>query len=196
MEVNKRVTRIEKNSILHTEIETTIDIVSCLSSESAEKVEYVFLNDSFFSQQLDDQVLDKTKNKKDRESRVYVCIKIEDEHNTYLIPLRSEVPIHDRNLKKTFYHVPSTKRPNAGLDFRKIVIVNDPSLYRVEEAQISHKQKKMIHENFNEIKKLAFNYIKGFKKSAKKNRHKRDYEYSFSSLSNFLNELGVQTKDC
>ncbi|WP_322923576.1 hypothetical protein [Paenibacillus campi] len=140
MEVNKRVTRIEKNSILHTEIETTIDIVSSLSSESTEKVEYVFLNDPFFSQQLDDQVLDKTKIKK-IEKVAFMCA-LKSKMNTI------------------------------------------------------HKQKKMIHENFNEIKKLAFNYIKGFKKSAKKNRHKRDYEYSFSSLSNFLNELGVQTKDC
>lgn len=159
------------------------------------EVQYAFVFNSFFEKHFDDpeEVLDKSKGQSDRENRVYVCLKLEWEDNTFLIPLRRDIksmPTHPL-FQKACYPVPSTKKPNAGLDFRKIIVVNDESLYRIEEAKISSKQRDTIQDNFDEIKKKAISYIEGFKKAAKKNRQKREALYKYSALNNFLDELGV-----
>ena len=182
--------KIEEIQTIITEKEQLAD-----SEASEEKVEYAFVFNSFFEQEFNDpeEVLDKNKGKVAREARAYVCIKIEWERNTFLLPLRRDLanmPNHPL-FKKACYPVPSTERVNAGLDFRKIIVVNDDSLYKIEEARISSKQKKIIQDNFEEIKEQAIAYIKGFKKSAKKNRQKRDSLYKYSALNNFLEELGI-----
>lgn len=161
-------------------------------------VEYAFLNNDFFLKDFSDpeEVLDKEKGKKDRESRVYVCIKIEWENNTFLVPLRRNLgnivfnPLFD----KAYFKVPSTKKTKAGLDFRKVILVNDESLYRIDEARISSVQKNIIHENFEEIRELVIDYIKGFIKMASKKRQKREPLYKFSALNNFVDEL-LELKD-
>lgn len=161
-------------------------------------VQYAFLNNSFFLREFNDseEILDHTKSKEAREKRVYVCIKIEWEGNTFLLPLRRVLPdsiLYNKNqkFKQTYYRVPSSTKPKAGLDFRKIIIANDPSTYRIEEAKIASSQKKIIHDNFEEINNMAIAYIKGFIKAAKKNRQKREPLYNRSALNNFLSELGI-----
>lgn len=157
------------------------------------EVQYAFVFNSFFEKDFEDpeEVLDKSKGQFDRESRVYVCLKLEYEDNTFLIPLRRDIgnmPEHGL-FKKACYPVPSTNKLKAGLDFRKIIVVNDESLYRIDEAKISAKQRDIIQDNFEEIKDKAISYIEGFKKAAKKNRQKREPLYKFSALNNFLDEL-------
>lgn len=157
------------------------------------EVQYAFVFNSFFEKDFEDpeEVLDKSKGQFDRESRVYVCLKLEYEDNTFLVPLRRDIgdmPEHGL-FKKACYPVPSTNKPKAGLDFRKIIVINDESLYRIDEAKISAKQRDTIQDNFDEIKRMAISYIEGFKKSARKDRQKRDALYRFSALNNFLDEL-------
>jgi hypothetical protein len=164
-----------------------------------EKIEYVFLLNSFFEREFDDpkQLLDSAKGKKDRETRVYVCLKFEYERNTYLIPLKKDLGsslLTNSYYKDAYYPVPSKAKPKAGLDFRKIIVANDESHYRIDKARISAGQRKIMQDNFETIKDLAIKYINGFIKAAKKNRHKTDSYYNFSALSNFLEELGVKTK--
>uniref|UniRef100_UPI003F49364D hypothetical protein n=1 Tax=Niallia taxi TaxID=2499688 RepID=UPI003F49364D len=166
-------------------------------TKQAEKIEYVFLLNSFFEREFDDpkQLLDKFKGKDAREARVYVCLKFEYETNTFLIPLKKDLGsslLKNPYYKDVYYPVPSSSKPEAGLDFRKIIIANDESQYRVDEARISAGQRKIMQDNFETIKSLAIKYINGFKKAAKKNRHKKDSYYNFSALSNFLEELGVK----
>jgi DNA-directed RNA polymerase subunit L len=178
--------------VIDKEVETIIEEKKIKKEKN---VQYVFVLDSFFERDFVDpeEILDKNKGKVDRESRVYVCLKIEWETNTFLIPLRRDIGslLEHPKLKKACYPVPSTTKEKAGLDFRKIIIVNDESLYRVDEAKISAKQRNIIQRNFDEIKSLAIAYIEGFKKAAKKNRQKRDVLYKFSALNNFLEELGI-----
>lgn len=190
----KRVKTVEE-VVIHQEIETITETEE-IETKKEKEVQYVFVLNSFFEREFSDpkEVLDKTKGKDDRESRVYVCLKFEWEANTFLIPLRRDLanmPTHPV-LKKACYPVPSTTKANAGLDFRKIIIINDESLYRIDEAKISAKQRNIIQKNFDEIKSLAIAYIEGFKKAAKKNRQKRETLYKFSALNNFLEELGIK----
>lgn len=164
-----------------------------VDTQIGREVQYAFLFNTFFDKDFKDpeEVLDENKDKFDREHRVYVCLKIEWESNTFLIPLRRDLgnlPGHPL-FNKACYPVPSQSKPNAGLDFRKIIVVNDESCYRIDKAEISAKQRNTIQDNFEVIKGMAISYIEGFKKSAKKNRQKRDALYKFSALNNFLDEL-------
>lgn len=187
-EMVRRITKTEE-IVIQEEVKTVI------KEEQAEHVEYAFVFDAFFNRHFNDpeEVLDKNKSKEDRERRVYVCLKFIWDGNTFLLPLRNDLKNLPQNpkLKKACYPVPSDKRPNAGLDFRKLIIINDDSLYRIDKAEISQKQRNCIQDNFAEIKTMAIEYIEGFKKSAKKKRQKRDALYKYSALNNFLNELKI-----
>ncbi|MGX8235639.1 hypothetical protein [Bacillus subtilis] len=189
----KMVTRIKKVVI---EKQETEKIIPEEKQGTKKEVQYAFILNDFFQKNFSDpaEVLDKSKGKNDRERRVYVCLKFEWESNTFFLPLRRDLGNMPRHklFKKACYPVPSTKKPKAGLDFRKIVIINDESLYRIDEAKISSKQKDTIQNNFDEIKTKAISYIEGFKKAAKKGRQKVDSLYKFSALNNFLEELGIE----
>ncbi|TDK54768.1 hypothetical protein E2K98_28785 [Bacillus salipaludis] len=179
------------------ELEKEVEIMLEENQSNEErKVEYAFVLNDFFKQDFLDpeEVLDKNKGKAARETRVYVCLKLEYENNTFLIPLRRDLagmPGHPL-FQKACYPVPSENKPDAGLDFRKIIVVNEPSLYRIDEAKISAKQRNTMQDNFEVIKNLAIDYIDGFKKAARKNRQKREPLYKYSALNNFLEELGIK----
>lgn len=169
---------------------TSVDV----SQSAGEFVQYAFLKDSFFAKkEYNQQLLDVSKAARERESRAYVCLILKDEFNTYLIPLKTSIKdqVNDPTLNGTYYEVPSTARPYAGLDYRKIILVNDSNDYTIEEAKISAAQKKIIQDNFEEIKKGAIKYIEEFKKVAQKKRIDRERKFRFAALSNFLEELGV-----
>jgi len=164
-----------------------------LPEPEQEKVEYAFVKETFFQREFDDpeEILDKIKGKQAQEGRVYVCVKIEWESNTYLVPLRRELGsmVNNPKLSTGYFPVPSSTKPNAGLDFRKTIIVNDESLYVIADAKIAHSQKTIMRDNLEEIKTSVINYVVGFKKAVKKNRNKRDLLYKYSALNNFLEEL-------
>lgn len=186
----------EAKEVKTTIISAVIEEKVVPSTDDEAKVNYAFVKNAFFEQEFNDpeEILDKADDKGSRETRVYVCVKIQFEDNTYLVPLRKKLAnniVSNPLLNKTYYKVPSDSKPNAGLDFRKTIIINDSSLYVIDEAKISYAQKKIIEENFAEISTLAIEYIKGFKKAAKKGRQKRDSLYRFSALNNFLKELKI-----
>lgn len=180
-------------AIIQTEVET---VTEQQEPKKEKEVQYAFVLNAFFENDFPDpdELLDKNKSKSNRETRVYVCLRIEWESNIFLIPLRKNLgnmPAH-RLFQKACYPVPSTKKPQAGLDFRKIIIINNESLYIIDKAKISAKQRNTIQDNYEEIKNLAIDYIKGFKKAARKKRQKLEPLYKYSALNNFLNELGVE----
>lgn len=186
----------EVKEVKTTIIKAVIEEKIVPSTNDEEKVKYAFVKNAFFEQEFNDptQILDKEDGKGSRETRVYVCVEIQFEDNTYLVPLRKNLAnniVSNSLFNKTYYKVPSDSKPNAGLDFRKTIVINDPSMYVIDEAKISHAQKKIIEENFAEISMLAIEYIKGFKKAAQKKRQKREPLYRFSALNNFLKELKV-----
>lgn len=170
-------------------------VIETTGTHEREKVDYVFLLNSFFEQEFSDptQILDKLKSKNEREARAYVLLRIFFEGNTFLVPLKKDISgIPQHWVDKISYPVPSTNKPNAGLDIRKMIIVNDESFYRVDEARIAYSQKKIIQDNFEEIKGRAIEYIKDFKKAAAKGRNTKTALFKLSALNNFLDELGIK----
>lgn len=191
----KKITVRKEEEKIEISIPTPKTTKNVVNKSNTEFVQYAFLKESFFSKkQYNEQLLDVTKSSKDQVRRAYVCLILQDEFNTYLIPLKTSIKDQkdDRTLQGTYYEVPSSNRPDAGLDFRKIILVNDSNDYTIEEAKISYTQKKIIQDNFDDIKKEAIKYIEGFKTAAKKKRIERERKFRFAALTNFIDELKIK----
>lgn len=151
----------------------------------------VFIKDKYFKQNKHlEEVLDPYDIVKQTQ-RQYVFLKIQYKDNNILVPLRSELPSNER-IGTIGYPVPSNKKINAGLDFRKILIVNELSYIELTKyPKIPKSQQQIIEQNYQVIEKRVLQYINGYIKSALKKRERRDKKYRFSTLHNFHNELGI-----
>lgn len=124
--------------------------------------------------------------------RQYIFLGFKYNENTLLVPLRTEMPDMSK-IGQVGYMVPSEEKPNAGLDYRKILIVNDdkyienPPYWKIPSSQV-----KIINTNYDTIKNQVIAYVDGYIKSAKKNRHLRDKKFCYSTLHNFHSELGIK----
>lgn len=125
-------------------------------------------------------------------NRGHLCISTYVNGNTFYIPLRNNLGADIRKFGRIGHSVPSQSRPNAGLDYRYALIVNDktdleiPKLNKIPNSQI-----KIMRNNYSIISSEFSVYLKGFIKAAKKNRIQNEPLYRESSLINFLSELGI-----
>jgi len=127
-----------------------------------------------------------------KESRIYLCLLININNNTVLIPFESEVPQIEALLKNSLYKLPSTTRPEAGLNFEKLLIINDHSyLDIIPSPRIANSQKKEIENNKEAIKEKLEKYIENYIKACNKQREKKVFIFKFSTLHLFKEELGV-----
>lgn len=100
--------------------------------------------------------------------RQYIFLGFKYNENTLLVPLRTEMPDMSK-IGQVGYMVPSEEKPNAGLDYRKILIVNDdtyienPPYWKIPSSQV-----KIIDTNYDTIKNQVIAYVDGYIKSAKK----------------------------
>lgn len=156
-----------------------------------ENYEIVHISEYYFKNCTKDfiEMLD-ISNVEKQTKRLYLCLKVIIEDNTVLIPLRTNLP---KNLGLIGYHIPSKSKPNAGFDYRKILIINDDKyLNKIIQLNIPLSQRNAINENYNIIVKQAKQYINGYIKSFNKNRHLIDSRFKFSTLHNFHRELGLK----
>lgn len=151
----------------------------------------VFIKGKFFENNLNFvEMLDPYDRKKQSE-RNYIYLNIKYDGNNIFVPLRSNVNTNTP-YGKIGFPVPSDKRPKAGLDFRKILIINDSSYIEYQsEPKIPNSQRSIITDNYDKIETMVIKYIKGYIKSALKNREFRDKLYIFSTLHNFHKELKI-----
>lgn len=144
-----------------------------------------FKNNKHFVEMLDPDNLTKQSNRK------YIFLEFKYKENNLLIPLRSEMP-NISKLGQVGYKVPSEYKPNAGLDYRKILIINDENY--IEEPKyikIPKSQVRIIEANYNIIEKQVIAYVEGYIKAVKKNRHLKDKKFCYSTLHNFHKELKI-----
>ncbi|MCT4618381.1 MAG: hypothetical protein N4A62_03220 [Marinisporobacter sp.] len=155
------------------------------------KCNFVFIKEEYFKQNRQlDEMLDPYDIGKQIQ-RQYVFLKIQYKDNNILVPLRSELPFN-KKIGDIGYPVPSKKKTHAGLDFRKILIVNNPSYIELSKyPKIPKSQQQIIEQNYPSIEKRVLQYINGYIKSALKKREKRDKKYKFSTLHNFHDALGI-----
>lgn len=171
-------------------------------SKSTKNVHFAYLNDEFFSMKFKfpQELLDITKTSEERNARTYTLILIEVNGLTFLIPLRTgnELLTNNIHLEGCLFQVPTDKRNNAVLDYRKAIIVN-PCDYRLEDAKITHKQKKQISDNLENIKLEFYIYFKEFLNAFDENQKliinnpETRERYLKSALRNFwpFNEINV-----
>lgn len=146
------------------------------------KEEY-FRKNSGFEEMLDPFDLIK------QTQRQYIYINVQYKNNNVLVPLRKKLPGDN---PKLYIPVPSESKPNAGLDYRKILIVNNSTyIENPTEQKISNSQLNIITAKYDVIEKAVTSYIDGYIKTANKNREHIEYDYKFSTLHNFQKELGI-----
>lgn len=132
-----------------------------------------------------------------KEGRPYNCLLI-DTHEDYLIcvPYRTNI---SHNNAFHFKRSKRSKENRSGLDYSKIVIINDLTLISSEKAVIDHDEYLETVQNIDRIAKDVSQYIDTYilhvkgKKILSSNGYERKYKYS--TLKYFHNELGINMQD-
>ena len=148
--------------------------------------EQYFLDHSHYVKMLD------SGNAVKQSRRTHLCVQIKTDKNTFYIPLRNNLGADVRNFGRIGHAVPTCDRPNAGLDYRYALIINDPNYIEITVSQrIPKSQHQKILTDIAVIENEFEKYLSGFLKAARKNRILREPLYRESSLINFSKELGI-----
>ena len=151
-----------------------------------------FIKQSYFIARSDFQNILDPGDVNKQAHRAHLSVKISSDGNDYYIPLRNNLGPDVRVFGRIGHSVPSNKRSSAGLDYRYTLIVNDAAEIEIPTTQkIPKSQLTIITDDFDQIQKEFEQYLKGFKKAARKKRIEREPLYRVSSLVNFLSELGL-----
>lgn len=124
--------------------------------------------------------------------RTHLCLKVSFKGNNILVPLRKSLGNPKRKFGKIGYSVPSKSKPNAGLDYRYIMVIQDNKYIRYDKPRIPTSQQKIIKDNYSTIEKEALEYISSYIRVAKKKRVQKNARFRSSSLINFHSELGLE----
>lgn len=162
-----------------------------LTGDKMASVRYCYITKDFYEDNPDlEKILDIDDCTK-RSVRTHLCLNIKYHQNNILIPLRKNLGKPDRPFGKIGYRVPSQSKPDAGLDYRHIMIINDTKYLRFDKPRISNRQISTIEINYNTIEKESIEYINSFIRVARKNRVEKTARFRESSLINFYKELGI-----
>ena len=124
--------------------------------------------------------------------RTHLCLQVSSNGYNFYIPLRKNLGDAVRKYGRIGHSVPTENKPNAGIDYRYTIIVNDPQYIEIPSSQrIPKSQQQKLQGDISVIKAEFERYLTGFMKAAKKNRIEREPLYRKSSLINFLTELGI-----
>lgn len=154
-------------------------------------VSYCYILESFYEDYPNlVQILDIGDSSK-HNIRTHICLQINYDGNNILIPLRKSLGDPIRKFGKIGFPVPSNSKPNAGLDYRYIMIINDSKYIRFDSPRIPIPQQRIIENNYNTIEKEALEYITSYIRVAQKRRIQKTARFRASSLVNFHNLLGL-----
>lgn len=123
--------------------------------------------------------------------RTHLCLNIMYKGNNVLIPLRKNLGNEIRKFGRIGHSVPSASKPNAGLDYRYIMIINNVKYLRFDTPRISKKQVNTIQKDYLNIEKEAIEYINSYIRKANKGRTHLTARFKESSLINFHKELEI-----
>lgn len=122
--------------------------------------------------------------------RSHLCVKISINSNNYYVPLRNNLGKDIRKYGRIGHSVPNINRPNAGLDYRHTLVINDFNYIEKHiDQKIPNSQMRIINEDYIKICNELNIYISGFIKNYKKKRIEKEPFYRESSLINFINDL-------
>lgn len=152
--------------------------------------EQYFIDNAHFSKMLD------SSNTGKQSHRVHLCIQIVADSSTFYLPLRNNLGADVRKFGRIGHSVPTQNRPQAGIDYRYALIVNDSEYIEFPLSQcIPKSQYQKLLTDISAIETEFGQYVAGFMKAAKKKRIAREPLYRESSLINFMSELGLADTD-
>ena len=155
-------------------------------------VSYCYIKESYYKDYPDlKQILDVNDPSK-HNIRTHICLKIDYNKSHILIPLRKSLGEAERKFGKIGFPVPSESKPDAGLDYRYIMVIKDEKYIRSDKPRIPMSQQRIIQNNYSTIEKEALEYISSYVKTASKGRVETKARFRASSLINFHHELGVK----
>ncbi len=153
------------------------------------KFEIKTIKENYFK---DNRLKEVLYNKSETRPYLYVMFKYKD--NNLFIPFRSELNKTgnlDKIINTISYDIGYNQKPNAKLDFSKMLIINDLSYVTDEQVIIDSKQYRIIKRNIEEINNNINKYIAGYVKAYNKNRVHIDNKYKYSTLVNYHRELEI-----
>lgn len=157
-----------------------MEIICCFVKEQ------FFVGNAHFIKMLD------SGNTTKQSHRTHLCLQIVSNGNTFCLPLRNNLGSDVRRFGRIGHAIPAAGRPNAGIDYRYALIVNDRAYIEVPDTQrIPNSQYQKMMNDISEIETEFHTYLGGFIRAAKKKRIEREALYRESSLINFLTELGL-----
>lgn len=146
-----------------------------------------FFNQSFAEPE---QVQDYTKSEAERQRRVYVRLQFDGLE--FLIPLTKSVANLSKNrnpdLQKCCYVIPSSTRPEAGIDFTKAILVQPNWILPVTQG-IANSQEQLIIADIAKIDRAFGKFYKDFKKDLKKDRLQFNTKFRFTVLKEFKAQI-------
>ena len=158
----------------------TMDIKICFIKEN------YFTNHSYLLKVLDPNDLQK------QTRRSYLCVEIECQDNKFYIPLRTNLGSDVRKFGRIGHYLPSEKRPNAGLDYRHALIINDNNYIEEHKEQIiPNAQYNKLKTDYNKIQKEFAGYVNKYIKMVKKGRADKEPLFRDTSLVNFHAQLNI-----
>ena len=155
---------------------------------------FFLIKEQYFAERVHfEKTLDRGEFKK-QARRIFVCLKIKTNGNIFYLPLRTRLGCAIRKYGRIGHAVPSVARPDAGIDYRYALVINDDSyVQELTTPNIPNSQYKLIVNNYTQIESEFSVYLAGYIKAANKNRIKFAPLYRESSLINFHKELGIHT---
>lgn len=156
------------------------------------EIQCCFITEEYFKEHKDFVNMLDPNNCDKQSKRTHLCVLISVNNNQVFVPLRNNLGEPLRKFGKIGFPVPSTKRPNAGLDYRYCLIINDEKyIERHKEAKLPRSQLEILNNNYNTIVNEVSTYINRYIKVAKKHREHKEPLFKVSSLMNFHEELGI-----
>lgn len=153
--------------------------------------QFAFIRESFFLEHPEFKEILKFDDKNDETARSYLCLVCVYKNNSLFIPLRSNIKDPIEAFGQIGFLAPSDSRPKAGLDYRKLLIINDDSYLEYSENKIPRSQSTHIEQNYEKICKEVISYIEGYISTYNKGRVSSNKKFKFSSLCNFHKEIGI-----
>lgn len=148
--------------------------------------ELYFKENAHFIKMLD------TGNTVKQSHRTHLCVQVLISNNIFYLPLRNNLGDDVRKFGRIGHAIPSLTRPNAGIDYRYALLINDSNYIDVPSQQrIPNSQYQKIILDYPIIQKEFEQYLNGFLKAARKKRIDKEPLFRESCLVNFLKELEV-----
>lgn len=154
------------------------------------KINFVYINREFFYKHNFIEILDMGNIEK-AIKRKYAFLSFKYEDNNILIPLRTVLPSYNF---KIGFPLPTPNKPYAGLDYRKILIINNASCLSYGNKSIPRSQMRLVQLNYKRIEKETKTFIDEYIEKSIKGIEFYDKRFKYSSLHNFHKELKIDEK--